>query len=276
MIAKRYLIAPLAGVALLAAGCGSNGSSSTSASGGGATNPSAGGMMTAHTGAQVTVQDPKPGTVVHANSVPFDAHLSNFQVDCNLAGSPPRPGVGHYHVEIDGSLVNMFCSPRGSVSMQNLQPGRHMLTFLPAENNHVDDTGAEQEIPFVWKPSNPPPPVKPEQNEGKPSVRILSPKPGTTVHGGFDFTIQPRNFHLSCALYGKEDIPGYGHWHINVDATNQGMMGMGTMMAMSCQRTFHVSLAGVKPGPHTFFAILEDNQHRPTPGAQASVKLNVR
>ena len=53
-------------------------------------------------------------------------------------------------------------------------------------------------------------------------------------------------------------------------------MGMATMLGMSCQRTFHVSLAGITPGAHTFFAILEDNQHAPTPHAQASVKLNVR
>ena len=54
------------------------------------------------------------------------------------------------------------------------------------------------------------------------------------------------------------------------------MMGMGTMLGMSCQRTFHVSLAGIKPGQHKFFAILEDDQHAPTPGAMASVSLNVR
>jgi hypothetical protein len=54
------------------------------------------------------------------------------------------------------------------------------------------------------------------------------------------------------------------------------MMGMGTMMRMSCQRTLRVSLAGIKPGQHTFFEILQDNQHAPTPHAQASVTVYVR
>jgi hypothetical protein len=45
---------------------------------------------------------------------------------------------------------------------------------------------------------------------------------------------------------------------------------------MSCARSFHVSLAGIKPGPHKFFAILEDDQHAPTPKAQDSVELTVR
>jgi hypothetical protein len=54
------------------------------------------------------------------------------------------------------------------------------------------------------------------------------------------------------------------------------MMGMGTMLGMSCARSFHVSLAGVKPGQHRFIAILEDNTHAPTIGAQASVTVNVK
>jgi hypothetical protein len=55
-----------------------------------------------------------------------------------------------------------------------------------------------------------------------------------------------------------------------------GMMGMGTMLGMSCSRSFHVSLAGIKPGQHTFIATLEDNTHAPTIGAQASVAVNVK
>jgi hypothetical protein len=132
-----------------------------------------------------------------------------------------------------------------------------------------------QKVSFTYQPTRPLPAIKGEQ-KGKPSIRILSPKPGATVHGGFDMTVKPKNFEFSCALYGKPDVPGYGHWHINVDSTTKGMMGMGTMLGMSCQRTFHVSLAGIKPGPHTFYAILEDDQHAPTPHAQAAVKLNVR
>lgn len=65
-------------------------------------------------------------------------------------------------------------------------------------------------------------------------------------------TVRPRNFEFSCALYGKPDVAGYGHWHANVDSTTKGVMGMGTMLGMSCPRTFHVSMAGIKPGLHTF------------------------
>jgi hypothetical protein len=279
MIAKRYLALPLAGAALVAAGCGSSNSSSsnTAAKSSVPAKPakSKPAMMSADTGATLAIRSPHAGTVVQSNSVPFDVGISNFKVDCRFAGTPNRAGIGHYHVELDGALINMFCSPRSSVSMQNVKPGEHTLTFLAAENDHTEDMKSAKKVKFDYRPTKQLPAITGEQ-EGKPSIRILSPKPGSTVHGGFDLTVRPKNFEFSCALYGKPDVAGYGHWHINVDSTSKGMMGMGTMLGMSCQRTFHVSLAGIKPGPHTFFAILEDNQHAPTPRQQASVKVNVR
>ena len=93
---------------------------------------------------------------------------------------------------------------------------------------------------------------------------------------GFDFVVAAKNFKLSCDLYGKANVAGYGHWHANVDSSTKGMMGMATMLGMSCGKSFHVSLAGVKPGTHRFIAILEDNTHAPTIGVQASVNVTVK
>ena len=232
-------------------------------------------MMSVHTGARLAVDAPEPGTVVRSNAVPFDVRLSNFDVDCRFAGTPNRAGIGHHHVELDGSLINMFCTDRARVSLQNVAPGKHTLTFVPADDQHADDMKAARKVSFTYRPTRPLPPIN-EERRGAPSIRILSPNPGSTVHGGFDLTVAPKDFEFSCALYGKKNVPGYGHWHVNVDSTTKGMMGMATMLGMSCERTFHVSLAGIKPGPHMFFAILEDDQHAPTPHAQASVKLDVR
>jgi hypothetical protein len=279
MMEKRYRVAlPALAVAasLVAAGCGSSGGSKPKVASKPAMPEShAGGMMSAETGAQVSVRAPSTGAVVTGNSVPTDVDISHFRVDCRFAGTPNKMGVGHYHIELDGSLINMFCKPRAAVSMLDVKPGKHVLSFIPAENEHEDDMKATQKTSFVYKPSRPLAVPKAESH-GKPSIRIVAPKPGSTVHTGFDLTVAPKNFEFSCALYGKPNIAGYGHWHANVDSTSKGMMGMGTMLGMSCQRTFHVSLAGISPGPHTFFAILEDDQHAPTPKAQDSVRLNVR
>jgi len=239
-----------------------------------ATNPPP--MMTAHTGAKLKVLSPKTGTTLTANALSTLVSITHFKVDCRFAGTANRKGIGHYHIELDKSLINMFCAPRGSIGMLDVQPGKHTLQFIPAANDHADDMKAMKQISFVYKPAHPLAAVTPLSFPGKPQVRIVSPKPGATVHGGFDLVVAVKNFRLSCALYGKAPVKGYGHWHANVDTTTMGMMGMGTMLGMSCASSFHVSLAGIKPGQHTFFSILEDNTHAPTIGAKASVRLNVK
>ena len=233
-------------------------------------------MMTVNTGAKVKVLAPKNGTTLTGNALRTLVSITHFKVDCRFAGTANRKGIGHYHIELDKSLINMFCRPRGQVSMLDVKPGKHTVQFIPAANDHADDMKAMKQISFTYKPSHPLPAAKPLSFPGKPSVSIVSPKPGATVHGAFDFVVAVKNFQLSCALFGKPRVTGYGHWHANVDSTSKGMMGMGTMLGMSCARSFHVSLAGIKPGRHTFFAILEDNKHVPSIGAQASVTLNVR
>jgi hypothetical protein len=232
--------------------------------------------MMFHSGAKLKVLAPTKGSTLAANAVSTRLSIKGFRIDCGLAGTANRKGIGHYHIELDHSLVNMFCGPRAQVSMLDVKPGKHTLQFVPAANDHAEDKKAGKQVSFVYKPSSPLPPAKPLTFGGKPQVRIVSPKPGATVHGGFDFVVDVNNFRLSCALYGKDRVQGYGHWHANVDTTTQGMMGMATMLGMSCARSFHVSLAGIKPGKHTFFAILEDNKHVPSIGKQASVAVTVK
>jgi hypothetical protein len=261
------------------AGCGSSSKSTSSQAKVPATPAKSmpagtGAMMSAETGAQIALLAPASGTVVHGNTLPFATQISHFKVNCDLAGTPNKMGVGHYHVELDGSLVNMYCAPRDTISLQNVKPGMHTLTFLAAENDHTDDMKSAQKVSFNYQPTKALPAINGE-NKGAPSIKIMSPRPGATVHNGFALTVAPKNFEFSCALYGKPDVAGFGHWHINVDSTSKGMMGMGTMLRMSCARTFHVATAGLTPGRHTFYAILEDNQHAPTPHAEASVTVNV-
>lgn len=233
-------------------------------------------MMTVNTGAHLKVLAPSTGTTLTGNALSARVAITHFKVDCRYAGTANRKGIGHYHIELDKSLVNMICGPRSSISMLDVTPGKHTVQFIPAANDHADDMKAMKQISFTYKPSNPLPAVRPLSFTGKPAVSVVSPTPGATVHGGFNFVVAVKNFKLSCALYGKANVKGYGHWHANVDTTTMGMMGMGTMLGMSCSNSFHVSLAGIKPGPHKFIAILEDNTHAPTIGAQASVTVNVK
>jgi hypothetical protein len=233
-------------------------------------------QMKFNSGAKVRVLGPTPQRTIRSNAVATDVAITHFRLNCALAGTANRKGVGHYHIELDHVLINMFCAKKTSVSMLNVAPGKHTLIFLPAANDHAEDKKVEKKVSFVYKPSRALPRATPLSFPDKPSIRIVSPKNGATVRGGFELSVAVKNFRLSCALYGKANVRGYGHWHANVDTTKLGMMGMGTMLGMSCAKTFHVSLAGIKPGKHRFFAILEDNIHAPTIGAQATVNVTVR
>src|SRR5215467_1119393 len=120
----------MAAVALVAAACGSPGS--TSAAAGHAKSPMpkmssempmpspsmsmGGGMLPM--GAKhmhVAVTSPASGTKVTANSVTVHVRVTGYKDTCALAGRPLMVGMeatatGHYHVLLDGSLINMFCT----------------------------------------------------------------------------------------------------------------------------------------------------------------------
>jgi len=63
-------------------------------------------------------------------------------------------------------------------------------------------------------------------------------------------TANVSNFELCAECFGKADVNGVGHWHIFLDAP-----AMPNMLAMAGSGTQDVSLKGVTPGWHTFYAL---------------------
>jgi hypothetical protein len=224
---------------------------------------------------KVAIQSPADGARITANQVPLQVSLTGFRSDCDLAGTANAQGTGHYHVEIDKSLVDMFCAPSAAISMQNLKPGPHTITVLPALNDHAEVMQNAVSVTVDYEPTQPQAQIAPAP-AGTPSIKIVSPKAGMTLSGEFDVWVQVTNFNVSCDLEGKPDVAGYGHWHVNLDSTSGPMMGMMTMLRMSCGNVLHLSSAGMTPGRHTLIAFLADNQHAPlNPMAEDQVAVNV-
>ena len=150
------------------------------------------------------------------------------------------------------------------MSMQNVSPGQHMIEVVPAQDDHTEIMGNAEEMPFTYQPSNALSQITQPGATGKPAITILSPKDGATLSGTFTVKVAFTNFKPACDLMGKPDVPGYGHWHVNVDSMSGPMMGMGTMLGMSCTGTFRGTTVGLQPGStHTLFALLTDNGHAP-------------
>src|SRR5260370_9257493 len=245
------------GIPLLLAACGGQASAPASSP-----SPSAMAMPEASGNLVTKFVSPKSGAVISANSFDVQVAVTGHQPSCALAGKALKQGFGHYHIELDHALVNMYCSDMATISLQNVAAGQHTLTVLPALNNHEEVMKGKEEMTFTYQPSSPLPAIA-AASLGTPSIRILSPHAGDTVSGTFTVHAAINNFNPSCDLYGKANLKGYGHCHLNVDSMTGPMMGMGTMLGMSCATTFQASTQGLTAGHHTFFALLVDNQHAP-------------
>jgi hypothetical protein len=213
---------------------------------------------------KLQVTSPQPGSTVTANTVTVDVAAKGYQLSCDWAGKPVVKGKGHYHILLDKALVNMYCTPEATVSLQNVKPGMHTLEVVPALNDHAEVMGNAREVKFDYEPTAALPAITDAATTAAPTVRIVSPKPGDVVRGNFDVQVEVTNFQNSCDLYGKPGLAGYGHWHLNIDSTSGAMGGMATMLGMSCENTFHASTVGLEHGSsHRLFAVLVDNGHAP-------------
>ena len=226
---------------------------------------------------KVLVSGLKDGATITDNVVPISVAPDGYTFSCADAGKADAATIGHYHVELDHALVNMYCTPTTSISLQNVNAGPHILTVIPATNAHDEVTKAAISVNFIYQPAKLLTAIVAAVNPGTPAIKILSPAPGSSVSGDFTVTVDVKNFTVSEALFGKPNLAGYGHWHLNVDSLTSGMMGRGTMLGMSGSNTFQASTKGLPAGPHTFFAVLVDNQHAPlNPAVVASVELVVK
>ncbi len=259
----------LAAAALTAVACGSSATSSASSSPHMAMEVPPWAMAM-----KVSIQSPATGSKITDNTVPVHVAMSGFQPTC-ASGFAPVQGEGHYHLLIDKSLVDMFCAPDATLSMQNLQPGPHTITAQPALTNHMDVEMNASSVTIDYEPTHPLPALTAATFAGAPSIKIMSPAKGAQLSGSFDITVQVANYNVSCALEGKPDVAGYGHWHVNLETLNSGMMGMETMARMSCQNVLQMSTQGFPAGHHLLIVYLTDDQHAPLmPEIMDSVDVN--
>lgn len=230
------------------------------------------------------VLEPTSGQVVTDSIMPVYVRTAGFQLDARYAGTPVVPGIGHFHTIIDGRLIDMSPSVRNgnrdTISMVGLQPGAHILTVVPAGNDHMEVVAAAVSVPFTYAGPYLPEPAGYTGTEAA-SIALIGPANGSIIQGNsFSLTADIKNFVLCGDCYGKLNVTGEGHWHIFVDLPMGAMDPMSMMphmMTMASDATQTVSLKGLPSGPHTFTAVLVGNDHMPTmPMAMDSVTLNVR
>jgi hypothetical protein len=243
----------------------------------------------------IEVVSPQPGETVTTDDINVQVTVSDFTVDCAKAGRPNEDGVGHIHLMIDGmsmaQLANFYCEDTFTVPGDGLTPGEHTLIVDLATNDHLDMMETATEVAFTYEPANPVP-LPEAQDLGTPGVELVSPTEedaqtlaaeGRTVPPIFTIEVNPVNFEPSEELEGKQNVPGYGHWHVFVDTPMGGMMmedeemegtpagegeteemhmmAMGGMILMPGTNSFEVDLTEWGPGEHTIFIEPVQNDH---------------
>lgn len=231
----------------------------------------------------LTVLSPTPGQVITGPTLSLHVRASGYRIDARYAGTPVAVDVGHYHEILDGKLVDTAPykdGNRDTIPMVGVSVGAHTLTIVPARNDHSEIGSAAVNIPLTYAGPYLPEPAG-YVGTGTPTIAITGPAAGSTVSGSdFSMTADVTNFVLCGECFGKDLVAGEGHWHIFVD---QPMMS--NMLSMAGGTSQTVSLKGVTPGWHSFWAVLVDNHHMPfmdpatgmfAPGTATSVSLFVR
>jgi hypothetical protein len=211
---------------------------------------------------QVRILSPADHTRLRGSTLRLKLAFGGYMPDCLLAGTPAMKRSGLFEVLLDGVLVDAFCSPTVDLSMQNVRPGAHTVTVVPALNDHAPVDRNATSLHFDYQPTTPLPWIGPAQL-GPPTLKILAPAAGTEVHGLFTIAVAVNDFQLSCSLRGKANVPGYGSWGVNLDTLNGPGAGMATRAAISCASTVTLSTAGMTPGQHVLIAYLADDRAQP-------------
>ncbi len=242
--------------------------------------------------ATLSIGYPSPGAVVTTTDIPVRVVVSGFTVACDEAGAPDREGTGHIHAMLDGmsmaQLINFYCSQEFTISGKGVSPGQHTLTVDLASNTHMDMEDTAKSVTFLYQPTVAPAGLPAANPATGATVAITAPTNGATVGPHFNLVVQATSFTPSCNLEGKQNVAGYGHYHVFVDMSMGGggqagsMMSMAGMISMPCTNVIPVDLSAWPSGQHTLAVELEQNDHTPLmdPGAKepklATIELTLQ
>ena len=224
---------------------------------------------------RVAIVSPADSASFSGNSLSFNVDVNGFALACDRMGKGDASNQGHLHVYLDDVLVNYFCTPQFTISLQNKQPGTHSLRVVPAENSHREVKENAETIQVDWQPTSPPPIVQPARFTSDPTVQILDPQPDAAIADTTKVRINVKSFNLSCDLMGKDGVDGYGHWHAHL-ATSGTDHDQGSLLQMGCEEEFTLSTAGLQKGAiYTLVVQLTENGHAPIDGASDEIQIRI-
>lgn len=193
--------------------------------------------------------------------------IKNFKLDGTKIGKSPEPGVGQWHLLVDGQYAGLSVSD--SIALPNdalpkLEAGQHQLTAQLHDNMQKPlsppvEHSLSVEIPLVL--SQPP-------RGATPNVSIQRPTAGSHWKKPMIVVIKSDGLKLDGTKIGQPVAPGVGHWELSVDGQYAGL-SVSDVITLP-----NDAFPSVAAGPRTLKVDLRDDLRRPlSPSVTATVQV---
>lgn len=224
------------------------------------------------------IVSPTDGATVTTNDIVVQVEVTNFTVSCAQSGAADVAGTGQILAFLDGAtvaqLTNIYCTDTFTIPGDGITPGEHQLAIVLASNTHAPMMDTAQAVKIDFQPAQPVP-LPTENYTGDPGVSLVSPQSGATVPPVFTVQITPQNFSPTTGLEGKLNVPGYGHYHVWVDAP-ESPQSLAGLVLMPGTNGFTLDLSAWGPGQHTIRIETAQNDHTMySPATSVSFTVNV-
>jgi len=176
--------------------------------------------------ASISIAEPDDGFTVSGDRFEVRANVEGLTLDGTKIGLPAaqNPGVGHWHVYVDGKYAGLSVSDVISLpndAMPAIAPGEHEIKV---QLHNTDHTPVEPEVTDTIN-VNVPEELTYTQAAGDPSISIVEPADGATVGDRVEVQVQVDGFTLDGTKIGQPAArnAGVGHWHVYVDGKYAGL-----------------------------------------------------
>ncbi len=216
----------------------------------------------------LTLVSPTDGATIDG-PVTVRVDHSGIRFDGTVIGQDPTPGVGHWHVNIDGkyaglSVTNVIEIPNDAYP--TITAGEHTIMVNLHENNHAaTNPPVEQTIKLNFSKD-----VTLATNlEGAPTLTATSLTDVADVDGPLTVQVNHSGIKFDGTVIGTDPTPGVGHWHINIDGKYAGL---------SVSNNIEIpndAFPTISAGEHTIVVNLHENNHALTnPPIEQTFQLN--
>jgi hypothetical protein len=211
--------------------------------------------------ASISIIEPAEGWVAGASHIDVRVAITGFTLDGTTIGQPAadNPGVGHWHVYVDGNYAGLSVSDVVSLpndAMPAIDAGPHEIRVQLHNTDHTPlapeaIASIDVDVPTALAYAAAP--------DAAPSIEIVEPADGAASEDRLEVRVAVSAVVLDGTRIGTpaEENPGVGHWHVYVDGNYAGL-SVSDVISLP-----NDAMPSVSPGAHDVSVQLHNTDHTP-------------